>query len=213
MNKRNSIIFLSIISAIFVIMPVIVILRTCHLKAGYKGLTWGRTEAQVQMWIKKNNNKAIWNRCNLSHYGVTCWKLTWKNLESSPYEFIEFQFKDGMLVSVIETEREKPYSRQIDTMFGRPDYGTDIAASSVQKDKGIKFQYINRIFYYTGRRHLSGTKTRIAVERLIKYTLNDSTVPEETILYRVTTGYYSPEYYDSIKNSHESFPSKKFLKP
>lgn len=212
MNKRNALIFLSILGILFTAMPLIVILRTIHLKSGYKGLVWGRTEQQVQSWIKKNNNKAVLNRCNLSHFGVSCYKLTWKDSSTSPFEYIEFQFKDGKLVAVVETGHKKDYTKNIAKEFGQPDFGTDIAVSPVQKEKGQRYQLTDRIFYYSASNRLIGTKSRIALECLIKNVTNDTAIPEETLFYRITTGYYSPDYYDQAKSNTENFPSLRFLK-
>lgn len=210
MTKSKAIILSAILGILFLAIPAFVIVKAANIKSGYKGLVWGQTEYQVKEWIKKNNNNIVWSKCPLSHYGVTCTKLTWKKNEQSPFEYIEFQFKNGKLAAVIETEHEKPFTPEVLYSYGRSENGTDLAVE-IYKSKGEKFQLRDYVNYYSPMQKFNGTKKRYAVEILFKKNLTDTTVPEEKIFYLLTTGYYSPEYYDEAKNHNENFPSHRFL--
>ena len=65
--------------------------------------------------------------------------------------------------------------------------------------------------YYSPSQKFNGTKKRFAVEILFRKNLSDTTVPEEKVFYLLTTGYYSPEYYEEAKKHTENFPSHRFL--
>lgn len=107
MTKRSAIIFLSILIFFAILTPALVIIQTTRINSGWHEILWGTSENHVQEWIRKNNNRYSYNRCNFSHFGVTCYKLSWKENETSPFDYIEFQFRDNKLCAVIETERKK----------------------------------------------------------------------------------------------------------
>lgn len=210
MTKTKALILCSILGFIFIAAPAFVITKAFRIKSGYKGVFWGQTEYQVKEWAKKNNNKSYWEKCPLSHYGVTCQRLNWKQNEQSPFEYIEFQFKDEKLVAVIETGHEKPFSQDIFYSYGHSENGTDLAVE-IYREKGTKYQLRDFVNYYSPVQKMNGTKKRFAVEILFRKNLSDFSVPEEKVMYLLTTGYYSPEYYEQAKEHTENFPSHRFL--
>lgn len=210
MTKIKAIILVSILSLAAIITPAIVIHRSVTIRSGYKGITWGRTQHQVEQWARNNNNKINWARCPFSHYGVTCIRLTWKQNETTPFEYIEFQFKDEKLVAVIETEHEKPFEKSILHSLGRSENGTDYARDTY-REKGIKYELRDWINYYSPSKNWKGTKIRYAVNVLFRKNLSDPEQPEEKLLYQLTTGYYSPEYFEEARKHNENFPSHHFL--
>lgn len=210
MTKVKAIIITSILGILFLAAPAAVITRAVHIKSGYRGLLWDSTEFQVQEWIKKNNNRFSWTKCPLSHYGVTCSRLSWKQDQQSPFEYIEFQFKNGKLVAVIETGHEKEFSKEVLHAYGKSENGTDLAIDEY-KSKGTKYQLRDYVNYYSPVNKFSGTKERYAVEILFQKNLSDPTVPEEKLMYHLTSGYYSPSYYEEAKNLNQNFPSHRFI--
>ena len=210
MTKTKAIILSSILGILFFAMPAIVLVKAVRINSGYKGLVWGQTEYQVKEWIKKNNNNIIWTKCPFSHYGVSCTRLAWKQGGQSPFEYIEFQFKNGKLAAVIETGHAKPFSPEILYSYGRSENGTDLAVE-IYKSKGERFQLRDYVNYYAPAQKFNGTKKRYAVEILFKKNLSDSTAPEEKLFYLLTAGYYSPDYYEEARNHNENFPSHRFL--
>lgn len=210
MTKSKAITISIVLGILFLAMPAFVITKTARIKSGYKGLVWGETEFQVKEWMKKNNNKIIWTKCPFSHYGVSCIRLTWKQNEQSPFEYIEFQFKNEKLVAVIETGHEKPFSPEVLYSYGRSENGTDLAVE-IYKNKGEKFQLRDYVNYYSPLQKFNGTKKRFAVEILFKKNLSDTSVPEEKLFYLLTSGYYAPDYYEEAKMHNENFPSHRFL--
>ena len=73
-SKKGAIVFISILSILFVVSPLFVIYKTVKFQGGYKGLNWGVSEDQTIDWLKKNSNKAIWSKCDNNHYGSLCYK-------------------------------------------------------------------------------------------------------------------------------------------
>ena len=211
MRKKASIIYLIVLLLIFISVPAYVIKKTVSMKSGWNGLTWGRSEIQIKEWIKKNNSNYEIERCPLSHYGVVCWKLTWKSKNNNvPYEYIEFQFKDGKLCAVIETEKVTDMDPAIRLSLGHPDRGSDIK-SVPYKEKGLKFSLVERVFYYSPEAKFKVTKERFAVSRLVKVPLDEKAeLPEEVLSWRLTKGSYSPSYFEEVKNQSENFPSAHF---
>ena len=211
MKRTTANIYLLILLLIFVTVPAFVIKKTVDMKSGWNGITWGRTESQIKDWIKRNNTNYDFERCTLSHYGVVCWKLTWKSKNSNvPYEYIEFQFKDGKLCAVIETEKVTDSDPAVRLALGHPEKGTDIK-SVPYKEKGIKFSLVERVFYYTPEAKFRATKERYAVSRLVKTPVDEeSQFPEETLSWRLTKGSYSSSYYEEIRDHLENFPSAHF---
>ena len=211
MSKSKAVLILAILSVIFISAPLAVFIKTSHLRSGYKGLPWGKTEYQVQEWIKKNNNKFYWSKCPLSHYGVSCSRLSWKQNEQSPFEYIEFQFKDGKLVAVIETGHQKNHTPEVLRSFGKSENGTDLAVENY-RSKGEKYQLRDYVNYYVPiNQKLNGTKKRYAVQILFQKNLSNPEIPEEKLFYQLTEGYYSPEYFEEAKKHSENFPSFRFL--
>ncbi len=210
MTKSKAIILSSFLAFIFFAVPLLVILKGFQLKSGYKGLSWGQNEVNVKEWVKKNNNKIIWSACPQSHFGVNCFRLTWKDGEKSPFEYIEFQFKNEKLVAVIETEHEKLFDKKVFYSYGKSENGTDLAVETY-KSKGEKFQLRDYVNYYVPKQSLNGTKKRYAVEILYKKNLSNPEVPEEKVLCLITTGYYSSEYFEEAKLYEKNFPSHRFL--
>ena len=211
MTKTKAIIISSILLLLFLLAPAFVILKAIHIKSGYKGLIWGQTEYQVQQWAKKNNNNMIWTKCPLSHYGVKCYKLSWKQNRQSPFEYIEFQFKNEKLVAVIETEHEKPFNPNILKQYGKSENGTDLAVETY-KVKGEKYKlrdYVN--YYIPNAQPFYGTKKRYAVEILFQQNLNNENEAETKLFCLVTKGYYAPEYFEEARKHNENFPSHRFL--
>lgn len=211
MSKRRAIIILCILSVFFVCVPLFVILRTINFEFGWKGLHWGSSEYQVKEWVEKNNNKANWAKCNHPHFGVSCYKVTWKEARAIPFEYIEFQFKNEKLVAVIETYHEEEVDPADYLKLYRSNIiregGTDLQVEFT-REKGIRIKNVDRVFYYTIPRSFNKTRIRHAVERLVKINTQDQT---ETIsLYNLTTGYYSYEYFEEAKALQESFPSHRF---
>lgn len=210
MTKSKAIILCSILGIIFLLAPAFVITRAFRIKSGYKGVFWGQTEYQVKEWANNNNNKITWEKCPLSHYGVTCQRLSWKKNEQSPFEYIEFQFKNEKLVSVIETGHEKPFNKDVFYDYGRSENGTDLAIETY-REKGTKYELRDFVNYYSPVQKFYGTKKRFAVEILFRKNLSDVSVPEEKLMYVLTTGYYAPEYFEEAKEHAENFPSHRFL--
>lgn len=210
MTKRSAIIFLSILIFFALLTPALVILQTVRINSGWHGISWGAQESQVQEWIKKNNNKYNWSRCNFSHFGVTCYKLSWKENENSPFDYIEFQFKDNKLCAVIETEHSKNFDPAIAKKLGKPKNGTDVSVDFL-REKGFKYKISDRVFYYEPVQKFNSTKLRYAVQRYVKTNLSDESQPDEILSYQLTTGYYSIERFEEIKNSTEDFPTFRFF--
>ena len=214
MTKKSSIVTICILSVVFLMAPVFVIIRTINIENGWKGLPWGATEQQTKEWVEKNNNKSIWNKCNLTHFGVSCYKLTWKETKSIPFEYIEFQFKNGKLCAVIETYHEEANDPAEYLKLNRPKIerggGQDLG-NDFYREKGNKYKLTDRVFYYTIPRTFKETRIRHAVERLVKNNLTDTAEPESVISYQLTTAYYSLEYFEEAKNLTDNFPSHRFL--
>lgn len=207
MTEKKAIIIISILAFFALAAPVFVLLKAKNLNAGWKGILWDSTEVQVQDWVKKNNNKASWSRCNLSHFGVNCYKITWKENEKSPFEYIEFQFKDNKLKAVIETEHQRDFQKNDLKIYGRAEFGRDLA-KDYYKEKGIKYQLTDRVFFYEDFQN----KKRIALQILVRSALNSEEIADENLYTQITSGYYSPDYYDDAKESNENFPSFRFIK-
>lgn len=210
-NNTFSVVYIIFLSAAFVLVPAFVIKRTFDMKSGWNGLSWGKTEEQIREWVKKNNTNYSFERCPLSHYGIVCWKLSWKTKENSvPFEFIEFQFKDGKLVAVIETEKSSSSDPASRLDLGRPAKGTDIK-SLVQRENGIRFAFTERVFYYVPESKFKATKERYAVSRLVKTPLDRTEIPEEILSWRLTRGSYSSKFYEEISDKWNDFPSAHFF--
>lgn len=210
MTKVKAIIFVSVLAAISILVPSIVIYRSVNIRSGYKGLPWGKTQYQVEQWARSNNNKSVWSRCPSSHYGVNCIRLTWKQNQTTPFEYVEYQFKDEKLVAVIETQHEKPFDKDIFRIYGKSENGTDYARETY-KEKGTKYELRDWINYYSPSQRWKGTKLRYAVNVLYRKNLSNPEQPEEKLMYQLTTGYYSPEYYEEARTHNENFPSHHFL--
>lgn len=210
MTKRSAIIFLSVLIFFAILTPALVIIQTTRINSGWHEILWGTSENHVQEWIKKNNNRYSYNRCNFSHFGVTCYKLSWKENETSPFDYIEFQFRDNKLCAVIETERKKNFDPAISRKLGKPKNGTDLSVDYL-REKGIRYKISDRVFYYEPIQKLSSTKLRYAVQRYIRTNLNDVSKPDEIMEYQLTTGYYQPDYFEEIKDNTEDFPTFRFF--
>lgn len=210
MTLKKAVIFISVLGFFSLAVPFFVIFKSISLNSGWNGILWDSTEPQVQAWVKKNNNRANWSKCPLSHFGVSCYKVTWKETEKSPYEYIEFQFQDGKLKAVIETFHQKDFQKTDLQEFGRASYGSDLAID-FYRDKGIKYKLADRVFYYENPIH-SSKKYRIAQEFLVQTPINSNEITETILFSRITKAWYCPDYYEKAKNSNENFPSSRFLK-
>lgn len=211
MTFKKAVILVSVLAFFAIGVPAFVISRTISLNAGWNGIPWGSTESQVQTWVKKNNNRVSWAKCTASHYGVTCFKITWKESEKSPFECIEFQFQNGELKAVIETAHQKDFERSDLTSLGKASYGTDLA-TDIEREKGIKYRITDRVFYYDNLRKYSSVKKRAALELLVRTPINADDVPEKILCSRLTTAYYSSDYYEMVKSSSGDFPAQRFIK-
>ena len=121
----------------FVSVPLFVVKKTLDMKSGWHGIPWGSTESQVSDWVKKNNTNYDFEKCPLNHYGVLCRKLTWKkNRGDVPFDSIEFQFRNGKLYAVIESEKVSDFDPSLNLDLGRPAKGSDIKLVEV-KEKGV----------------------------------------------------------------------------
>ncbi len=209
MKKRGALIYLICLAVISLLVPAYVIKTTVDMKSGWNGLVWGRTENQVKEWIRKNNSNYTLAKCTQSHYGVVCWKLSWKNASDSPMEYIEFQFKDGKLCAVIETERVVSSDPFPNGELGQPEKGSDIKTLQI-KEKGVRFNLTERAFYYIPEVRFKATKQRVCVSRLVKNALNKEDVPEEVLSWRVTRGFYTAARFEEVKNSYDDFPAAHF---
>ncbi len=211
MNRRtSSIIYVIFLSLVSISLPLVVLKRTQDVKSGWKNLSWGSTENQVREWVKKNNTNYLFERCPLSHYGVACWKLSWKAKRGEiPLESIEFQFKDGRLCAVVETERTGETDPAKTLSLGQAKNGTDIKTVSI-REKGLKYALTERVFYYEPESRFSSTKVLYAVSRLVKIPMHESENPEEVLSWRLTKGSYSPSYYAEAMTNLEIFPSARF---
>lgn len=210
MTKIKAIIITSILLLASVIAPAIVINRSITIRSGYKGIPWGRTQYQVEEWVRSNNNKITWTRCPFSHYGVTCCQVKWKQNEKTPFEYIEFQFKDEKLVAVIETEHEKQFEKTILQSLGKSDNGKDYKRETY-REKGVKYELRDWVNYYIPAKTYRGTKVRHALNLLYRKNLTNPEEPEEKLMYQLTTGYYSPSYFEEARLYSENFPSHHFL--
>ena len=209
MKKRGAIIYSIFLLIVFLLVPAYVIKLSIDMKSGWNGLTWGKTENQVKEWIRKNNSNYNLSRCTQSHYGVVCWKLSWKAQADSPLDFIEFQFQDGKLCAVIETEKvvsEDPFPNG---ELGLAEKGSDLKTVQL-KEKGVRYSVTERAFYYIPEVRFKATKQRIAVSRLVKNAINREDLPEEILSWRVTRGYYSPSRFEEVKSQYDDFPSAHF---
>ena len=193
----------------FVSVPLFVVKKTLDMKSGWHGIPWESTESQVSDWVKKNNSNYDFEKCPLNHYGVLCRKLTWKkNRGDVPFDSIEFQFRNGKLCAVIESEKVSDFDPSLNLDLGRPEKGSDIKLVEV-KEKGVRFVMIERVFYYTPEKQSGTTRERYAVSRLIKSPVKTES-PEEIISWRLTKGSYDKEFYEEIKERWDNFPSAHF---
>ena len=55
MTERKSQVFICMLAAVFVLVPVFVIKKTVDLQSGWNGLAWESTQDEVKEWVKKNN--------------------------------------------------------------------------------------------------------------------------------------------------------------
>lgn len=210
-SKSLLIIYLIILLIIFVSVPCFVIKRAIDMQSGWNGVSWGKTESQMKDWMKKNNTNYTFERCPLSHYGVVCWKLSWNTKENSvPFEYIEFQFKNGRLCAVIETEKVSSSDPRNRLNLGVAKKGTDLKKELV-REKGTRFILTERVFYYVPESKFKETKERYAVSLLVKSPVGESEIPEETISWRLTKGSYSSSYYEEISDNYDNFPSANFF--
>ena len=207
-TKKSAIIFIIFLTVIFLSAPLIVIQKTFKLSGGYKGLSWNVTEDQTRDWINKNSNKAIWSKCDKNHYGVLCYKVYWKDNASQNFEYLEFQFKDGKLCSVLESYKETQTDPRKTYNLGSPQSGSDIEIFFT-KEKGVKYKYVDRVFYYISEDFVNNTKNRYAISQLTKNIPDDLTYPDTIEKYQFTKGYYSREYV-SFESEEKNFPTFRF---
>lgn len=213
MTRNKAIATVIILTVISLIIPSFVIIRSINVENGWKGLPWGASESQTREWIDKNNNKAVWSKCNLPHYGVSCFKVTWKDTKQTPFEFIEFQFKNGKLCAVIESNHEEPSDPADALHLNRPGVerltGQDLAYD-FYRDRSYRYKLVDRVFYYVEPRNWKDTRVRYAVARLVRINLSDLTEPDIVMDYQLSTAYYSLDYFEETKDHLENFPSHRF---
>ncbi len=201
-----AVLYMIFLVAAFVSVPLFVVKKTINMKSGWHGIPWGSTESQVSDWVKKNNTNYDFEKCPLNHYGVFCRKLTWKkNLGEVP-DSIEFQFKNGKLCAVIESEKVSDFDPAVGLDLGSPAKGTDI---KLVEARGKQFVMIERVFYYTPEKQSGATRERYAVSRLIKAPTK-SEIPEEIVSWRLSKGSCSKDFYEEIKDRWDNFPSAHF---
>ncbi len=209
MKKKAAIIYSIFLFLLALLVPLYVIKLSIDIKSGWNGLTWGKTENQVKEWIRKNNSNYNLTKCTQSHYGVVCWKLSWKNSVDTPMEYIEFQFKDGKLCAVIETQKVLSADPFPNGQLGQPEKGSDIKTVQI-KEKGIRYNLTERAFYYVPEVRFKATKERLCVSRLVKNAINKEDIPEEVLAWRVTRAYYTSARFEEIRNSYDDFPGAHF---
>ena len=199
MTERKSQVFICILAAVFVLVPVFVIKKTVDLQSGWNGLAWESTQDEVKEWVKKNNTKYSYSPCSQSHFDVSCFKLSWKNTEHSPFEYIEFQFKDGLLCAVIETGKPVFSDPAVSLGLGSPESGRDLRYF-FQKEKGIKYKYTERVFYYTPSEKRKSSGKYQAVCRLVRNIPSDPSFADENVLFRLTTVSCKNSSFDISEN-------------
>lgn len=201
-TKRKAVVLISVLLLVFILVPFFVIKKTFDIKSGWNSILWGSSQNQVKEWVKKNNTNYIYSLCNSSHFGVVCYKLSWKNKESSLFEYIEFQFKDDSLCAVIETEKQSLSDPAKKYSLGRPLYGKDIRLF-YKRENGIKYSYVVRLFYYDIQNKWKNTKNRYYIKCVIRNIPSNSSFSDEIISYQYIKGYYSANYFDLIKNNSD----------
>lgn len=206
MTQKKAIVFLSILLLVFIVAPTFVIYRTIALKSGWNGIRWESSMAQVKKWIKKNNTNYRYEVCDKSHFGILCYKLSWREKNHSSLEFIEFQFKNDKLCAVIETKKPTQTNPATSLNLGQAEFARDVR-TFFSREKGIKFLYTERNRYYSPSNIFKTTKKRYAVTVLERKIPADETFADEAVLFRLTEGYYESAYFDTIKDKIDDFPS------
>lgn len=207
-TKKGAIVFITILSIFFVLSPLFVIYKTVKFQGGYKGLNWGVSEDQTIQWLKKNSNKAIWTKCDNNHYGSLCYKVTWKEKDSQEFEYIEFQFQNEKLCAVIESYKPTDVNPLRTYNLGSAQNGTDLEIF-YKKEKGVKYKYIDRAFYYNSSPIRKNTENRYVISQLIKSIPADESFPDTVEQYQFTKGYFSTEFV-SFESESINFPTYRF---
>ncbi len=206
MTKTKATIYSVLFLLLFIGIPFFVIERNILISGGWNGLPWGATESQAKEWVQKNNTNALWNKCKQNHFGVSCYKVTWKDNANVPFESIEFQFKNGELCAVKETKLQTQIDPAISMKLGNPTSGKDLA-NDIYKEKGIKYKLTDRIFFYKPERQPRNVKITYSVERLVRTNISDLDMPDLTLFYQLSIFYTAPEY--SSQEQENALP--KFL--
>ena len=79
----------------------------------------------------------------------------------------------------------------------------------VCKEKGVKYKYVDRAFYYNSSANAKNTENRYAISQLIKSIPADETFPDTVEKYQFTKGYFSTEFV-SFESESINFPTYRF---
>lgn len=191
-NQKNCIIFAVILIFLFFLFPSILCSRVLKFQSGYKGLKWGSSLSDVKSWVKKNSNNSSLKKCDESHFGLLCYKLKLKNPESGELDFLEFQFQNEKLCSVVEsfTESELPFEKSEFNIFEK---GFNID-SYEKRIKGKKYKFFHNVIPSKFFNISNGTKTCKFYSRLIKSFNGEDEFFAESEKFQLTIKYFSYDY-------------------
>ena len=121
---------------------------------------------------------------------------------------IEFQFQNEKLCAVIESYKPTDVNPLRTYNLGSAQKGTDLEIF-YKKEKGVKYKYIDRAFYYNSSPIRKNTENRYVISQLIKSIPADESFPDTVEQYQFTKGYFSTEFV-SFESESINFPTYRF---
>lgn len=187
-SKKGAIVYISILSFIFIITPVLFYINSLKFKGSYNGLKWASNINQTSQWVFKNNNQVEWNKCKLNHVGFLCYRMSLKDNKNSKLLYSDFQFKEDKLFRVVETYKNTEFYPIDNLKLSSPIKGRDLEIY-LKKERGVRYEYINRAFYYAPVKIDHNTYVTYIICNLIETVPLDFTIPEKVVEYQLTKVY------------------------